>query len=52
MTMTDNLPVIPQLMLTSFGQTVTVNITGIGFIGTRLIMFKGFLTNNNAPVEL
>ena len=40
------------LMLTSFGQTVTVNITGIGFIGTRLIMFKGFLTNNNAPVEL
>ncbi len=29
------------LMLTSFGQTVTVNVTGIGF-----------LTNNNAPVEM
>ncbi|WP_342506942.1 DUF6173 family protein [Sporosarcina sp. FSL K6-2383] len=40
------------LMLTSFGQTMTVNITGIGYIGTRLIIFKGFLTNNNAPVEL
>lgn len=40
------------LMLTSFGQTITVNITGIGFIGTRLILFKGYLTSNNAPVEL
>ncbi|MFJ7935099.1 DUF6173 family protein [Sporosarcina sp. NPDC096371] len=40
------------LMLTSFGQTLTVNITGIGIIGTKLIIIKGFLTNNNAPVEL
>lgn len=40
------------LMLTSFGQTVTVNITRIGYVGTKLILFSGFLTSNNAPVEL
>ena len=40
------------LMLTSFGQTVTVNIAKVGYIGANLIIFKGFLTGNNAPVEL
>jgi hypothetical protein len=40
------------IMLASFGQTVTVNITGIGYQGTKLIKFKGFLAATNTPVEL
>ncbi|MET3291228.1 hypothetical protein EDM56_11425 [Brevibacillus fluminis] len=39
------------LMLASFGQAITVNITGIGHVGTNLIKFIGFLDNGN-PVEL
>jgi hypothetical protein len=50
--MTNDLPEIPQLTPTPDNDAATVNITGIGLFGTGLIMFKGFLTNNNAPVEL
>jgi hypothetical protein len=39
-------------VLASFGQTVTVKITGIGYQGAKLIKFKGFITDTNAPVEL
>lgn len=40
------------VMLASFGQTVSVNITHVGYQGSKLIKFKGFLSDNGTPVEL
>ncbi|TKC14355.1 DUF6173 family protein [Robertmurraya kyonggiensis] len=40
------------VMLASFGQTITVNITGIGYQGSKLIKFTGFLVDGGSPVEL
>ncbi|WP_306010448.1 DUF6173 family protein [Bacillus sp. MMSF_3328] len=40
------------VMLASFGQTITVNITGIGYKGKKLIKFIGNLADNGTPVEL
>lgn len=40
------------VMLASFGQTITVNITGIGYQGEKLIKFKGHLADSGSPVEL
>jgi ABC-type hemin transport system substrate-binding protein len=39
------------VMLASFGQSVTVNITGIGYKGAKLIRFTGY-SESGAPVEL
>jgi hypothetical protein len=39
-------------MLASFGQTVTVYITGIGYKGGKLIKFIGYLADEGTPVEL
>lgn len=40
------------LMLASFGQTVTVNISAIGYEGAKLIRFIGNINGTGAPVEL
>ncbi|MDF9845544.1 MULTISPECIES: DUF6173 family protein [unclassified Paenibacillus] len=40
------------VMLASFGQTMTINITGIGHKGAKLVKFTGFLMDNGSPVEL
>lgn len=39
------------IMLASFGQTVTINVTEIGYKEARLIRFKG-ITDNGSAVEL
>jgi hypothetical protein len=40
------------VMLASFGQSVTVNITGIGYKGKKLIKFIGYIAESGMPVEL
>lgn len=40
------------LMLTSFGQSLTIQIIDIGYTGSKLVKFKGFLVENGSPVEL
>jgi|HigsolmetaGSP12D_1036236.scaffolds.fasta_scaffold00449_4 hypothetical protein len=40
------------IILTSFGQTVTLNITGIGYQGDKLVRLVGYLSENGNPVEL
>lgn len=40
------------VMLASFGQTVTVNITAVGSKGSKLIKFIGYLSEQGTQVEL
>ncbi|MBT2656631.1 hypothetical protein J7E81_15535 [Bacillus sp. ISL-18] len=40
------------VMLASFGQTVTINITAIGHKGAKLLKLIGNITESGAPVEL
>jgi hypothetical protein len=40
------------IMLASFGQTITVNISTIGYEGSKLIRFIGNISDSGAPVEL
>ncbi|MDX8366792.1 DUF6173 family protein [Cytobacillus sp. IB215665] len=40
------------VMLASFGQTITVSITGVGNIGAKLVKFTGNLADTGAPAEL
>ncbi|MEK3736006.1 MULTISPECIES: DUF6173 family protein [Paenibacillus] len=40
------------VMLASFGQTMTINITAIGYKGSKLIRFIGTLASNGTPAEL
>lgn len=40
------------VMLTSFGQSLTVQIEKIGYVGSKLIKFKGYIVDNESPVEL
>ena len=40
------------VMLTSFGQFISINSLKIGHIGSKLILFKGISICNNAPIEL
>lgn len=40
------------IMLASFGQKITISVTGIGYQGDKLIKFIGYSLDNGSPVEL